>query len=73
MPKFHGPGPPLRAAPHWYIFLLYEQLEGFDSKKYTQEDGEEVGMLARVRYDLYGFEKAEGLGAAVAVNHFKSN
>lgn len=35
-----GPGPPPFRAPHRYVFLLYEQPEGFDENKFALKDAE---------------------------------
>jgi len=66
-----GPGPPPGSAPHRYVFMLYEQPEGFDSEKLGLVEG--AGIRARMRFDLDGFEKKAGLGKAVAGNWFVSN
>jgi len=65
------PGPPPGAAPHRYVFLLYEQPDGFDPAKLGF--GEGIGRRARMRFDLNGFEEKAGLGKAVAGNWFESN
>ncbi|KAK4233714.1 phosphatidylethanolamine-binding protein [Achaetomium macrosporum] len=66
-----GPGPPPGAAPHRYVFLLYEQPANFDIKAHAS--GKHVGVGGRARYDLEAWEKKIGLGEVVAVNYFKSN
>jgi len=71
--NYAPPGPPPGASPHRYIFLLYEQPEGFDAKKFGAPDGGEVGIRPRMRYSLDKFEKEAGLGDAIAVNYFESN
>lgn len=70
-----GPEPPPGSGPHRYVFLLYEQPEGFEAagKKYAPAEGKEMGIWGRVRFDLDGFEREVGLGKAVAANYFLSN
>ncbi|ODM19736.1 hypothetical protein SI65_04722 [Aspergillus cristatus] len=70
-----GPEPPPGSGPHRYVFLLYEQPEGFEGAagKYRPEGGKEMGIWGRVRFDLDGFEREVGLGKAVAANYFFSN
>ena len=57
------------------MFLLYEQPEEFESAagKYWPEEGKEIGIWGRVRFDLDGFVRECGLGEVVAVNYFLSN
>lgn len=66
-----GPKPPPGAGPHRYIFLLYEQPEGFDAAKLGWDQG--VTRRARMRFDVDGFEEKAGLGKAVAGYWFLSN
>lgn len=68
-------GPPPGAAPHRYVFLLYNQPDGFDGKKFGQPaaEGEKFGMLKRMRYDFGKFVKEAKLSDPVAANYFTSN
>jgi phosphatidylethanolamine-binding protein len=70
---YAGPGPPPPSAPHRYVFLLYEQPEGFDQAKFAPKGGKKVGIRPRMSYDLKAFEKEAKLGPVVAVNYFVSN
>ncbi|KAN0098461.1 putative protease inhibitor [Hyaloscypha variabilis] len=72
MADYAGPGPPPPSSPHRYVFLLYEQPEGFDVAKYAPPDGKKVGIRPRVRYDLKAFEAQAKLGPVVASNYFFS-
>lgn len=67
------PRPPPGAAPHRYVFFLYEQPEGFQAVKWKSADGKPLGLWKRIRFDLDGFEKEVGLGKAAAVGLFCSN
>ncbi|AEO64843.1 69fc6f33-787b-4b7e-9081-06d9a8cf8b59 [Thermothielavioides terrestris] len=69
--NYIGPGPPPGAAPHRYVFLLYEQPANFDVKKHAP--GKHVGAGGRMRFDLESWEAKIGLGEVVAANYFKSN
>lgn len=71
--SFLAPSPPPGSGPHRYVFLLYEQPEGFDVKRFAPANGQEMGIMQRVRYDLANFEKEAGLGPVVAANYFTSN
>ncbi|KAI1470556.1 putative protease inhibitor [Daldinia caldariorum] len=71
--NYIGPGPPPPCAPHRYLFLLYEQPEGFDAKEYAPARGKPVGISRRIRFDLDAWEKKLKLGPVVAVNYFTSN
>jgi phosphatidylethanolamine-binding protein (PEBP) family uncharacterized protein len=71
--NYIGPAPPPLGGPHRYCFFLYEQLEGFEGKNYAPPGGKTMGNFQRMWYDLDAFEKEAGLGAALAVNYFKSN
>lgn len=66
-----APRPPPGARPHRYVSLLYEQPAGFDAKALGWDKN--VGLRARIRFDIDGFEKKAGLGKAVAGNSFTSN
>ncbi|EED18838.1 protease inhibitor (Tfs1), putative [Talaromyces stipitatus ATCC 10500] len=68
-----GPAPPPPSRPHRYVFLLYEQPEGFNYTKFAPPDGKKMGMWPRIRYDLKTFEKEAHLGPIVASNFFLSN
>ncbi|RFU28161.1 hypothetical protein B7463_g8170, partial [Scytalidium lignicola] len=70
---YHGPGPPPPSSPHRYVFMLYEQPEGFDPAKFAPPNGEKIGIRPRIRYDLKAFEKEAKLGPVVASNYFVSN
>jgi phosphatidylethanolamine-binding protein (PEBP) family uncharacterized protein len=65
------PGPPPGAAPHRYVFCLYEQPEGFDSEGLAP--GGVVTRFGRMRFDFEGFEKKFGLGSVAAGGWFVSN
>ena len=71
--NYAGPGPPPGSGPHRYIFLLYEQPEGFDVSKYAPAGGKPLGLMGRMRYDLTKFEKEAKLGPVIAANYFYSN
>lgn len=71
--NYAGPGPPPGSGPHRYVFLLYEQPDGFEVSKYAPAGGKELGITGRMRYDLAGFEKKAGLGSVVAATYFCSN
>ncbi|RDW58403.1 hypothetical protein BP5796_12333 [Coleophoma crateriformis] len=70
---YSGPGPPPPSRPHRYVFLLYEQPEGFDVAGFAPPGGAKVRLGKRVRYDLKAFEVAAKLGPVVACNYFVSN
>ena len=70
---YAGPGPPPGSGPHKYLFLLYEQPEGFDGKKFGQPaEGQKFPMLKRMRYNFDGFLKDAKFGEIVAANWFVS-
>jgi phosphatidylethanolamine-binding protein len=71
--NYIGPGPPPGSSPHRYVFLLYKQPDAFDLKLYAPANGAEYGNMARMRFDLAGFEQKAKLGSPIAVNYFKSN
>ncbi|KAJ9264368.1 hypothetical protein DTO212C5_7203 [Paecilomyces variotii] len=71
--NYARPGPPPGSGPHRYVFLLYEQPEGFDVTKYAPAGGKPVGVRRRMRYDLDAFEKKANLGPVIAANYFTSN
>lgn len=70
---YAGPGPPPFSSPHRYVFMLYEQPEGFSLTKYAPSGGKNMGIRQRMRYDLGAFEKEAKLGPVVACNYFLSN
>lgn len=67
------PSPPPYSGAHRYLFLLYEQPEGFDGTKYAPADGAEMGIWGRVRFDFDGWASEVGLGEALGGNWFWSN
>jgi len=69
---YAGAAPPPLSAPHRYVFLLFEQPEGFDALKYAPAGGKTMGIWLRMRYDLGAFEKEIKLGPVIACNYFKS-
>jgi len=75
----HGPaGPPPLAAPHRYVFMLWQQTErsGEDQIRaaLALEKGKEVAISSRMRFDEEGFEKNMNLSAEpLAGNYFTSN
>lgn len=71
--NYIGPAPPPGSAPHRYMFMLYEQPEGFEGGKYAPAGGEEMGNWGRIRYDLDSWAEEIGLGGVIAVNYFRSN
>ncbi|KKK16035.1 hypothetical protein P175DRAFT_0513075 [Aspergillus ochraceoroseus IBT 24754] len=71
--NYIGPAPPPGSSPHRYIFILYEQPAGFDAKKYAPPNGQNLGNIHRMRYNLDAWEKEIQLGPIVAANYFKSN
>jgi phosphatidylethanolamine-binding protein len=72
--EYVGAGPPPGAAPHRYVFLLYEQPEDFDVKKLGQvaESGT-FPIRKRARYDFEGLVRDAKLGTPVAANWITSN
>lgn len=70
---YAGPGPPPPSAPHRYVFMLYEQPQGFDLAKFVSPGGKKVGVRPRIRYDVTAFEKEAKLGPVVASNYFFSS
>jgi phosphatidylethanolamine-binding protein len=69
---YRGPGPPPPSAPHRYVFLLYEQPEGFDAEKFAP-GGQPMSRPARMRYDYDAFAKEANLGPVIASTYFLSN
>jgi len=68
MAHWAGPGPPPGSAPHRYVFLLYEQPEGFSAKEFVPEGG--MKLPGRMRFRFEEFEKKTGLGKPIAGNWF---
>lgn len=66
--SWHPAGPPPGAAPHRYVFLLYEQPADFNLKKQTFSS-----LSSRIRFNLDKWVKDAGLGEPVGVNYFTSN
>ncbi|GIJ82274.1 hypothetical protein Asppvi_000780 [Aspergillus pseudoviridinutans] len=71
--NYIGPAPPPGSSPHRYVFLLYEQPDGFNVEKYAPKNGKPVGNWQRIRYDLDAFAKEVNLGPVLAANYFRSN
>ncbi|KAL6250773.1 hypothetical protein RBB50_003076 [Rhinocladiella similis] len=67
-----GPEPPPGSSPHRYLFLLYEQPDGFSSKDFGFPEGKPVGLWARIRWNLATWEKKAKVGEPVAVAYFQS-
>ena len=71
---YAGAGPPPGSGPHRYLFLLYRQPEDFDAKKVAPAaEGQQVGRLARMRYDFAGLVRNGKFGQPVAGQWFVSN
>lgn len=70
---YAGPAPPPGSSPHRYTFLLFEQPDGFEGRKYAPAGGKTVGVWGRMRYDLDAWVERAGLGDAVAGNWFLSS
>ncbi|KAI9726775.1 MAG: hypothetical protein M1828_000631 [Chrysothrix sp. TS-e1954] len=82
---YRGPGPPPISAPHRYVFMLYEQPDGFDVEalRYREKsEGEqgagktrEITMWERVRWRHDLWERKAGLGkeGVVAGNVYVCN
>ncbi|RJE20730.1 protease inhibitor Tfs1 [Aspergillus sclerotialis] len=71
--NYIGPAPPPGSSPHRYIFFLFEQPDAFDGAKYAPPDGQNLGNMSRMRYNLDAWGKEIGLGSLVAVNYFRSH
>ncbi|KAK8044383.1 PEBP-like protein [Apiospora rasikravindrae] len=71
--NYIGPAPPPGAAPHRYVFFLYEQPAGFDVVSHAPAKGKEVGMTPRMWFSLDEWAAKVGLGEVLAVNYFTSN
>ncbi|PYI03952.1 PEBP-like protein [Aspergillus sclerotiicarbonarius CBS 121057] len=70
---YMGPNPPPRAAPHRYIFILFEQPPGFEVQHHAPPNGNTLGKWSRLRYNFDGWAKSIGLGPVVGANYFVSN
>lgn len=64
-----GAGPPPGSSPHRYLFILYEQSEGFNVQKWEKS----FSIPNRMRFDLDRFEVDTGLGKIVGATFFFSN
>lgn len=73
MANYIGPAPPPGSSPHRYLFILYEQPDGFEGGKYAPADGRNLSNWYRMRYDLDYWAEVFGLGSVVACNYFVSN
>ncbi|KAJ5958352.1 uncharacterized protein N7479_005502 [Penicillium vulpinum] len=71
--NYIGPAPPPASAPHRYLFLLYEQPEGFDLTAHAPVAGRTVSNSNRMRYDLDAWAEKVNLGLPVAFNYFTCN
>jgi phosphatidylethanolamine-binding protein (PEBP) family uncharacterized protein len=71
--NYIGPAPPRISAPHRYLFLLYEQPEGFDLAAYAPAGGKNLRTLNRMRYDFDAWAEKINLGHPVAFNYFTCN
>ncbi|KAK3318706.1 phosphatidylethanolamine-binding protein [Apodospora peruviana] len=72
---YMGPAPPGPSAPHRYVFMLWEQPGELTTARICEEmglpeDGDDVSMFSRVRWDQEGFERKLGLERVVAGNYF---
>ncbi|KAI9714785.1 MAG: hypothetical protein M1820_000074 [Bogoriella megaspora] len=71
--NYIAPSPPPISSSHRYLFILYEQPEGFNGKDFAPPDGKPLGNTSRMRFDLDAWIKKAGLGQPIAANYFKSN
>ncbi|KAA8645153.1 uncharacterized protein ATNIH1004_009370 [Aspergillus tanneri] len=71
--NYIGPAPPPGSSPHRYVFFLYEQPDGFNEQKYAPRNGQNLGNMHRMRYDLDAWEEEVKLGPVLAMNYFMSN
>jgi phosphatidylethanolamine-binding protein (PEBP) family uncharacterized protein len=71
--EYIAPAPPPGAAPHRYVFFLYEQPAGFEGKKFAPANGKPFPVTSRMFTSLDDWEKKIGLGEVLALNYFKSN
>ena len=70
--NYLAPAPPPLSPAHRFVFLLYEQPNGFNGSKYAPAGGANLGNWHRMRYNLGAFEKEAKLGPIVAANYFRS-
>lgn len=70
---YMGPHPPPRAAPHRYLFILFEQPPGFEVESHAPPSGKKLGKWPRIRYNLDKWSKKIGLGPVVGANYIASN
>ncbi|KAK2774177.1 hypothetical protein FQN52_004407 [Onygenales sp. PD_12] len=71
--NYIGPAPPPGSAPHRYLFLLYEEPDGFEAGRYAPVGGRGVGNLKRMWFDFDRWAGELGLGGLVAGCWFLSN
>lgn len=74
--NYAPPGPPPGAAPHRYVFLLYEQPVGFEAARCAPNGvaiGGQTGIGPRIRFDVDAWIAKAGLGEPVAGSWFTSN
>ena len=71
--EYAGPGPPPGAAPHRYVFFVYEQPSDFDEKKFAPPPGQTYSVGKRMRFDMDSFAKEAKFGPIIAANYFTSN
>lgn len=64
-------GPPPGAAPHRYVFLLYNETPGSTVSPNLKE--KPMSLMQRMRFDVDAMVKQLGLGEIVAANYFVSN
>jgi len=67
------PGPPPGAAPHRYVFVLYEQREDLSVAELQKQYPKPLSVAKRMRWNLESFEKTVGLGEKVAAAWFESS
>ncbi|RMJ21365.1 protease inhibitor Tfs1, partial [Aspergillus sp. HF37] len=60
--NYMSPEPPLASGRHRYVFLLYEQPDGFEARKYAPPHGRLMGVWARVRFGFDEWAREVGLG-----------
>ncbi|KAI0161904.1 putative protease inhibitor [Hypoxylon sp. FL1284] len=71
--NYIAPAPPPPSSPHRYVFLLYEQPDGFDNANLTPPGGKDMGVGPRVRFNVDKWLRDSKLGEPVATNYFTSN
>jgi phosphatidylethanolamine-binding protein len=71
--SYAPPTPPPFSSAHRYLFMLFEQPAGVDSKEiqHRMRLPAEVGLQARIRWNQAGFEKEMGLGMPLAGTFFR--